>query len=345
METLTITPRQLKSNLLDCLNADVVPMIWGPPGIAKSAVVEQTATQTNRTLFDIRSNIKESPDFTGYLCLTECRPGQPPKMTAPADLPPMDLAAPSLLFLDEINGASRDVQGALFQLVQDRRLNSYRLPDDCRIVCAGNRTVDRGVANAMPTPLKNKMVHLNVEPDVDQWVEDYAIPQGVHPVVIAWHGFKKASNVQTLMIFDPKSDDPAFASPRSWTALSKIMHQNANPSTALVCGTIGAGIGIEFSGFAKVAAEMPPADLIWLNPTAAPIPQEVSAVYAVAGMIAASVTIPTMPQFVQYITRFPSQEFSVFAMDCATRRAPELAHSPAFVSWAKEHAYILGLTN
>jgi hypothetical protein len=315
-------------------------MIWGSPGIGKSQIVQQTAATTGRELFDVRLNIKESVDLNGYLCITECRPGQQPKLTAPADLPPADFAAPSLLFLDEINGSARDVQGAAFGLVLERRLNSYRLPKDCAIVAAGNLTTDRGVTQAMPTPLKNRFVHFVLAPDREQW-QQWAMQNNVNPAVIAWHSFKQS----TLMVFDPKSDDPAFASPRSWAALSSILNRNQRPSLNTITGTIGQGVGIEFAGFLKVMGELPPPDLCFMNPNAAQVPTEPSALYAIAAALGGAVTIPTMGAFCQYLARMPSKEFSVLAMDIATRRDPSLAHSPAFINWAHEHAYILGLTN
>ena len=99
-----------------------------------------------------------------------------------------------------------------------------------------------------------------------------------------------------------------------------------------------------FAGFIKDKAQLPPVDLVWLNPTAAPVPQEPSALYAMAGILAAAVTVPAMQAFVTYLDRLPSREYSIMAMDIATRRKPELAHTPAFLPWAKANAYILGLT-
>ena len=345
METLTVNPKQLAADLVDLINSDTPSMIWGSPGIGKSQVVAQTAERLTRTVFDVRGNVKEAPDFSGYLCLTECRPGQPPKMTAPADLPPMDYNKPSILFLDEINGSSRDVQSCMYGLVLERRINSYKLPADCRIVAAGNLASDRGVVQPMPTPLKNRFVHLVVQPDVEQWLNDYAIPRNLHPFVTGYHSFKKSKGVQELMIFDPKSEEPAFASPRSWEAISRILYANPNPSTALIHGTLGSGVGSGFAGYCQDAASLPPAELVWLNPNNAPLPIEPSALFAVSAMLASAVTIPTMPQFVAYISRFTDKEFSFFAMDAATRRSAALAQCVAFQQWAKEHAYILGLTS
>lgn len=339
METLTVTPRAAAQDIRDCIAADVPFFLWGDPGIGKSAITSQVAAATERQLFDIRLNIKDAPDLTGFLCIAHAQPGKPPVMTAPADMPPADLDAPALLFLDELNGASREVQGAAYQLVLERRLNSYRLPKHCAVGAAGNLATNRGVTNAMPTPLKNRFVHLILSPDREEW-QAWAMQNNVHPAVIAWHSFKPS----TLMVFDPKSDDPAFASPRSWEALSKLLHANPRASLPLIVGTIGQGVGIEFAGFLQVMAELPPPDLVFMQPLAAQVPTEPSALYAICAALAGAVTVPSMPAFCTYLARLPSKEFSVLAMDIATRRAPELAHCPAFITWAKDHAYILGLT-
>ncbi len=60
-----------------------------------------------------------------------------------------------ILFLDELNAAPAMVQASCYQLVLDRKLGEYTLPDGWAIVAAGNRDSDRAVTTRMPTPLRN----------------------------------------------------------------------------------------------------------------------------------------------------------------------------------------------
>ena len=323
----------------DCIAADQPVMLWGAPGIGKTRIMQLIARKLDRDLFTILAHLKEAPDFSGYLVMNRCEAGQPPVMTAPADLPATDHDTPSILFVDEINGTQRDTQGALYQLIQDGRLNSYYLPKDCARVAAGNRTGDRGVTNAMPTPLKNRFVHLELTPDRAQWLTDFAAPFGIHPLIQAYHNWRKADGY--LMCFDPKSDEPAFASPRSWEALSRLMHINPAPALQLIAGTVGTGVGTDFSGFVKTAAQLPQTEMIYFDPDHAPVPTEPSALFAVTGNLAASIDVTHFDPFVRYIDRLPD-EYSVLAMDLAKSRLGGgiIMHLPAFTKWAQKHAYL-----
>jgi MoxR-like ATPase len=68
-----------------------------------------------------------------------------------------------ILSLDELNAAPAMVQASCYQLVLDRKLGEYTLPDGWAIVAAGNRDSDRGATTRMPTPLRNRFVHLDFE--------------------------------------------------------------------------------------------------------------------------------------------------------------------------------------
>ena len=93
-----------------------------------------------------------------------------------------------MLFLDELNAAPAMVQASCYQLVLDRKLGEYVLPDGWAIVAAGNRNSDRAATNRMPTPLRNRFVHLEFEVDTQEWSE-WAFQAGVRPEVIAFLPF------------------------------------------------------------------------------------------------------------------------------------------------------------
>lgn len=339
MDTITVTPQQAAPIIRDCIDADQPVMLWSAPGIGKSAIVEQVTKAAGRDMFTVLAHLKEAPDLSGYLVMTECRRDEPPVMTAPADLPATTHPTPSVLFLDEINGAPQDVQGSLYQLVQFGRLNNYRLPKDCARIAAGNRTNDRGVTKPMPTPLRNRFMHLTIEADREQWLA-WAMQSGLAqraPLIYSYHHFERNG----LMVFDPKSDEAAFASPRSWEALSRYMAVNASPSLAAITGTIGTGQGTAFAGFCKVAAELPPAEMVFFSPDTAPIPREPSALFAVCGNLAAACEVQHMDAIVQYLDRLPD-EYSALCMDIIRAKITPavLMHLPAFTKWAQKHKYL-----
>jgi MoxR-like ATPase len=91
----------------------------------------------------------------------------------PIDLPTEEFAAKYpvvVLFLDEMNSAAPAVQAAGYQLILNRRVGKYVLPDNVVIVAAGNRESDKGVTYRMPTPLANRFVHLELRVDHTSWL-------------------------------------------------------------------------------------------------------------------------------------------------------------------------------
>ena len=125
------------SSVLDALRVLVAArrpvFVWGSPGVGKSAVVGQLAKAMNIPLRDVRALLLDPVDLRGLPFLgTDGRS----KWATPEFLP-QDGAG--ILFLDELNAAPAMVQASCYQLVLDRRLGEYTLPDGWAIIAAGNR--------------------------------------------------------------------------------------------------------------------------------------------------------------------------------------------------------------
>jgi hypothetical protein len=182
----------------------------------------------------------------------------------PVDLPTKEMAKeyPVItLFLDEMNVAAPAVQAAAYQLILNRRLGKYHLPDNVVIVAAGNRESDKGVSFRMPMPLANRFVHLEVRADYDSWNE-WAVQHRVHKDVVGYIGFAK----QDLMDFNPRSSSRAFATPRSWSFVSEFLYDDDATDAELsdlIAGTVGDGLAVKFMAHRKVASKMPnPSDIL-----------------------------------------------------------------------------------
>src|SRR6266851_3292509 len=233
--------------------------LWGGPGIGKSAVVHQLATTLKVALQDVRALLLDPVDLRGLPFLG---PDGRSKWATP-DFLPQD--GEGILFLDELNAAPAMVQASCYQLVLDRKLGEYTLPEGWAIVAAGNRESDRAVTTRMPTPLRNRFTHLNFEVDTQEWCE-WAIKTRVRPEVIAFLRFRPA----LLSAFD--RDNNAFPSPRSWEFVSRIL--NANPKAKieheLIAGAVGTGAATEFGAFLKTFRELPSIEGILMNPAREP---------------------------------------------------------------------------
>jgi hypothetical protein len=165
-----------------------------------------------------------------------------------------------VLFLDEMNSAAPAVQAAAYQLILNRRVGQYKLPDNVMIVAAGNRDADKGVTYRMPAPLANRFVHLELAVSFDDWFS-WAVDNNIHKDVVGFLQFSK----KDLYDFDPKSPSRSFATPRSWSFVSELLEDSIDEDTTsdLVSGTVGEGLAIKFMAHRKVASSMPnPTDIL-----------------------------------------------------------------------------------
>ena len=303
--------------------------IWGGPGIGKSAVVRQLAEEDRVPLQDVRALLLDPVDLRGlpFLGSDGCS-----KWATP-DFLPKD--GEGILFLDELNAAPAMVQASCYQLVLDRKLGEYTLPKNWAIVAAGNRDGDRAVTSRMPTPLRNRFVHLEFEVDLQEWSQ-WAIGAEIRPEVIAFLRFRQ----ELLSVFD--RDANAFPSPRSWEFVSRIL--DASPDACveheLFAGAVGMGAATEFSAFLKTFRELPNIDAILLNPLKEPVPENAAAQYAVASALAHCATDMNFDRICAYVGRMPT-EFSVLCVRDAMLRQPAVQHTAAFTKWATTNHHVL----
>jgi hypothetical protein len=321
-------PSDISESLNGLIDARQTVFIWGGPGIGKSAVVKQVAAKRSLALRDIRALLLDPVDLRGLPFLSDGR-----SKWATPDFLPQDGAG--VLFLDELNAAPPMVQASCYQLVLDRKLGEYTLPEGWSIVAAGNRESDRAVTNRMPTPLRNRFVHLDFEVDTQEW-SHWAIQTGIRPEVIAFLRFRPV----LLSAFD--RDNNAFPSPRSWEFVSRILTSNPkqNLEHELIAGAVGAGAATEFSAFLRMFRTLPNIDAILLNPQQEPVPDNAGAQFAIATALAQRASDTNFDRVHQYLKRMPV-EFNVLAVRDASLRTPDIRHTAAYTTWAVENHHVL----
>jgi len=261
-ENRSVSPTEARSRVLRCFKTKRPVFLWGPPGIGKSELIEGLCEEMGGYMIDLRLGQCEPTDLRGIPYFDRDRGVM--NWAPPIELPSAELAAKYpvvVLFLDEMNSAAPAVQGAAYQLVLNRKVGTYTLPDNVVVVAAGNRESDKGVSYRMPSPLANRFVHLEVRQDFDSWFQ-WAVNHSIHKDVVGYIGFAK----QDLMDFEPKSASRAFATPRSWTFVSQFLNDSEATDaelTDLIAGTIGEGLAIKFMAHRKVAGQMPnPSDIL-----------------------------------------------------------------------------------
>ncbi len=279
-DNLTVTSVQARKAILTAFKSKRPVFLWGPPGIGKSEVVSEITDELGGYMIDLRMAQMEPTDIRGIPYFNK----ELNKMdwAEPVDLPDAELASQYpivVLFLDEMNSAPPAVQAAGYQLILNRRVGKYKLPDNVVIVAAGNRDSDKGVTYRMPMPLANRFIHLEMRPDFTSW-QNWAVSKAIHKDVVGYLSFAK----QDLYDFDAKSSSRAFATPRSWTFVSDLLDDEENVDTDtlfnLVAGAVGDGLATKFMAHRKVAGRMPdPADILSGKVTDLQV-KEISAMYS-----------------------------------------------------------------
>ena len=259
--TRTVTVNTAKSRIRHCFNKMRPVFVWGPPGIGKSDVVHQIGADIGAHVIDVRLSLWEPTDIKGIPFYSQDSGKM--EWAAPIELPDAELAAQHdkiILFLDEMNSAAPAVQAAAYQLILNRRVGTYKLPDNVVIVAAGNRDSDKGVTYRMPAPLANRFIHIEMGVNFDDWF-NWAVDNKIHQDVVGYLQFAK----QDLYDFDPKSSSRSFATPRSWSFVSELLDDQLDEGTTtdLVAGAVGEGLAVKFMAHRKVAANMPnPTDIL-----------------------------------------------------------------------------------
>ena len=258
-------------------------MLWGPPGVGKSQAIRQIAkdikkkTGKETKITDVRLLLFNPIDLRGI-------PTSNADKTLAIWLKPqifqMDPSDDivNILFLDEISAAPQSVQAAAYQITLDRVVGEHRLPDNCIIIAAGNRVTDKSVSFKMPKALANRLLHIEVEGSFESW-QNWAVRAGVNPKVIGFLSFR----TDKLFGFDPKSDDLAFATPRSWEMVSNLLNNvcdDVESMYPLIAGLIGSGLALEFRSWCKMHFKLPNTEDIFMGKKCE-VPKSADVLYAV----------------------------------------------------------------
>ena len=326
-------------------------MLWGPPGIGKSQAVRQIAKEiayhTGKAVnvTDVRLLLFNPIDLRGI-------------PTANADktlaiwlkpqifqMDPSD-AIVNILFLDEISAAPQSVQAAAYQITLDRVVGEHKLPDNCIVIAAGNRTTDKSVAFKMPKALANRLMHIEIEGSFHSW-KRWAIASGVNDKVIGFLSFRQ----NYLMGFDSGNDDLAFPTPRAWEMVSNILNgidDDIDNMYALIAGIVGTGTAVEFRTWAEVYKELPSIDDIFDGQMPV-VPRNTDALYALTASMTAYAKrhkdeLDRMANSIRYADKMPPDFGAVLMKDYMyidKDYKEQLMRIPEFTKWLQSKGGIL----
>ncbi|MFE7743071.1 AAA family ATPase [Nocardia sp. NPDC057455] len=274
--------------------ADLPVLLWGEPGIGKTAALTQLAADLDLPLTTVIASVHEPSDFSGLPIIGDDPAEHGVPMAPPDWAVRLVRAGRGLLFLDELSTAPPAVQAALLRLVLERRIGTVQLPPGVRIVAAANPRSSAADGWELSPPLANRFVHL-------QWTHDHDVvvrglggtwPHATLPrlaseklseaVVFARRAVcvllaARPALVHQLPSTETRRGGP-WPSPRSWEmtlrliAFATAAGSSREVLSLLVRGTVGDGPGFELlAGLDRM--DLPDPEVLLADPAGAALPE------------------------------------------------------------------------
>ncbi|MEV0763420.1 MoxR family ATPase [Nocardia sp. NPDC050435] len=292
--TTELRPDDQLEALMLAVAADLPVLLWGEPGIGKTAALTQLAATLDLPLTTVIASVHEPSDFSGLPIVGDDPAEQGVPMAPPEWAVRLVRAGRGLLFLDELSTAPPAVQAALLRLVLERRIGSLTLPPGVRIVAAANPRSSAADGWELSPPLANRFVHLH-------WVHDHEVvvrglggvwPRATLPrldpgkLTAAVDYARRA--VCVLLAARPKlvhqmptseaRRGGAWASPRSWDmtvrliAFATAAGSSRDVLSLLIRGTVGDGPGFELlTSLGRM--ELPDPEALLADPAGTVLPE------------------------------------------------------------------------
>ncbi|NEC68624.1 AAA family ATPase [Streptomyces sp. SID9727] len=316
--TETVASPQLEALAL-AVTANQPVLLWGEPGIGKSAGLEQLAAGLGLDLETVIASVHEPSDFAGLPVV-----GEDPATTGVPMAPPdwavrLARKGRGLLFFDELSSAPPAVQAALLRVVLERRVGSLKLPDAVRIVAAANPPSSAADGWHLSPPLANRFVHLHWTYDPRTVARGMAgtWPEAPVPVVDpartagavarargAVSGFLTARpGLVHHLPADAEGRGRAWPSPRTWDMSLRLLATGHATGTgreavaAALIGAVGEGAGIELLSYLE-NLDLPDPDRVLADPDAFALPERGDRQLAfLIAVVAAVQAEPTRPRW------------------------------------------------
>ena len=332
-----MNPIKAQRSVDHLINRKVPVFLWGPPGIGKSSIVSQIAKNRDIGFIDLRLSLLDPTDLRG-IPFFDTKDNT--AVWAPASFLPDGSVKEGILFLDELNTAAPMVQASAYQLILDRKIGEYTLPEGWAIVAAGNRESDRGVVFRMASPLANRFVHLDMEPSLEDW-QVWAKKSNINETIIAFTSYRP----DALFAFNTQNDSKAFATPRTWEYVNEILLSNPEDDLLmdLVKGAIGEELAASFLGFKSVASKLPNIDAI-LDGTETSVPNETSALHILCTSLSMRIDEETraaqLDNLLRYTLNLPG-EFAVMIVQDLRQRDIGLDYIKSWPLWMRKFNNLL----
>jgi len=276
--------RLLKADELSKVN--FTPMVWGPPGVGKSAMMKQIAKELGYTnLIIILTGTKNPIDISGVPYIDSASESENHEQFIykgkrfkyiPSDIfADIKKGEKTIIFFDEVNTGTLLNQVQAFQVALDRRIGDLELGTDVRVVMAGNRVQDSSAVVPMSNPLKTRLSHIELVADATEFVADFfkrlhisvsaflkANPSAIHlnnfdATLIEGTDANKLNSVKSNI----EDEHNTFPCPRNWEMLSEYLIANSDDAKSItvedISSIIGQAIAHKFYTYYKYESQIP----------------------------------------------------------------------------------------
>jgi hypothetical protein len=305
----------------------VTPMLWGAPGLGKTTIIEDETAALGINLATWILAQYDAGELGGFPILVDTKDGKRMQRCRPGNLPN---EGTGVLFLDEFPQSPLANQNIAAQLINERRIGDHRLGDGWTIVCAGNDIKHRAGTNQMPSHVKDRLLHLEVEADTNDALE-YFNSKAFTPELVGFLRYRP----EYLHKFDP--DQKASPTPRSWERVDSVLKWKLGTleEQQTIAGLVGGPASADFAGFLRVFRELPDPDAPFKTPMTAVVPDDPSVLYALMASLSARVEGKTIKNMMAYLARVPHKEFVVCCMKDTLTRNPKLHQHKDATEWLR----------
>lgn len=325
-------------------------MLRGRPGVGKTEAIRQFAADQKIGYIDSRVLYFDPTDIKGFPALDKKNGSF--EWLPPAEFPLVgnkNVPEEGIWVFEELPSAAPAVQGALFQVINERRIGQREVKPGWLMLATGNRLEDKAVVNKMPSPMVSRLRHLQLEVTVPEWA-DYALNHGVMPELIAFFRFRP----DLLNSFDPAKwvQDTPYCCPRTASFLSETIlalppKEQANPPLDILTGWIGAGVGAELKAFLDICASLPSWDTICRDPAGFDLPSKPSHLYALGALVSRNADAKNTKEVFAILNRkdLPGEHMMHIITSIVNSKAPHssaISQSPEFVKWGANNAALFG---
>ena len=325
--------------LKDCIIAGYPAMIWGGPGIGKSEIPEQVAQELGVPLIDFRANLFDPVDVRGVPYIKQLKETNK-RFTSWAVPDVFPIAERDgdrgILFIDELPTAPPATQNAFLQLLLTKQIGEYKLPPGWAIVCAGNRLTDAAAVYQMPSPVRNRLAHYELEPTLDDWCA-WAYQNNINPDVISFIQYRPN------LLSNFNADEYAFPTPRAWSMVSKkLSRSNTDPERLFfgVSSLVGDGPAGEFVAFKEIADKLPNIDELIKDPSTYKKVDNPALLYALCTAIASRAEDKLMENIMKLTKKVPVEFQVVLVKGCLAKDRQLKSHNDVR-KWIVDNANVV----